>query len=243
VTLAVHALALLDDAVVEALGTVRDPELDEPVTDLGFVAECEVGGDGHVRLVLRLPTYFCAPNFAYLMVADADDAVRSVPGVTRVDVRLVDHFAAEAINAGVAARAGFASAFEGEAAGELDGLRRDFLVKALIAHTHRVCRPLLAGGRTPADLAALHVRDVDSGYDRDRLRQRRAELGLPDGLDEPLLMDPRSGAGTAVEQAAAALARARLSHVNTEANTGICRGMLARRYESIGIGQREDQDG
>ncbi len=32
---------------------------------------------------LRLPTYFCAPNFAFLMVADAYDAVSAVPGVPR----------------------------------------------------------------------------------------------------------------------------------------------------------------
>jgi metal-sulfur cluster biosynthetic enzyme len=40
--------------VLEALGTVRDPELDEPVTALGFVSSCTVSGDGEVRL--RLPT-------------------------------------------------------------------------------------------------------------------------------------------------------------------------------------------
>ena len=31
--------------------------------------------------------------------------------------------------------------------------------------------------------------------DRDRLRERRAELGLPAGDDSPLLVDPRTGAG------------------------------------------------
>src|SRR4028118_1757094 len=64
--------------VLGALSSVRDPELNEPITDLDFVSELEVeGGTALVRL--RLPTYFCAPNFAYLMVADADTAVRSVP--------------------------------------------------------------------------------------------------------------------------------------------------------------------
>src|SRR5207249_2576426 len=56
-------------AVWAALGTVRDPELDEPLTDLGFVARCEVSDAGHAVVRLRLPTYFCAPNFAFLMVA------------------------------------------------------------------------------------------------------------------------------------------------------------------------------
>ena len=55
---------------------MRDPELDEPVTELGFVASCTVSKAGVAVVRLRLPTYFCAPNFAYLMVADAYDAVR-----------------------------------------------------------------------------------------------------------------------------------------------------------------------
>ncbi|HVV19303.1 MAG TPA: iron-sulfur cluster assembly protein, partial [Pseudonocardiaceae bacterium] len=67
-------------AVWAALATVRDPELDEPLTDLGFVASCEVSAAGAVAVRLRLPTYFCAPNFAFLMVADAYDAVSAVPG-------------------------------------------------------------------------------------------------------------------------------------------------------------------
>ena len=96
----------------EALGTVVDPELDQPITDLGFVSEAVVV-DGHARVRLRLPTYFCAPNFAYLMVADAYDAVRALPAVTSVDVQLEDHFAAAEINAGVAASAGFAGSFPG----------------------------------------------------------------------------------------------------------------------------------
>ncbi|MCW2492268.1 MAG: metal-sulfur cluster biosynthetic enzyme, partial [Frankiales bacterium] len=57
-------------AVTAALSTVRDPELDESIVDLGFVRQTSVV-DGHAEVRLRLPTYFCAPNFAYLMVADA----------------------------------------------------------------------------------------------------------------------------------------------------------------------------
>ena len=102
----------LETEVWRALGTVLDPELDQSVTELDFVAELRVdGSDVHVDL--RLPTYFCAPNFAYLMVADAHDAVRAVDGVQRVRVRLLDHFASEEINAGVAAGSGFSDSFPG----------------------------------------------------------------------------------------------------------------------------------
>ena len=67
---------------------------------------------------------------------------------------LDDHFAADEINGGVAARAGFVAPFDGLAVGELDELRVDFLRKAVLAGTDRVCRPLLAAGRHAAELAA-----------------------------------------------------------------------------------------
>ena len=82
----------LTDAAWAALAQVRDPELDRPVTDLGFVARLQVRPDASVRAELRLPTYFCAPNFAWLMVADARDALAAVPGVTAVEVVLLEHF-------------------------------------------------------------------------------------------------------------------------------------------------------
>jgi metal-sulfur cluster biosynthetic enzyme len=116
---------MTDTAVplLAALATVRDPELDEPITSLGFVAACVISPDGEAEVRLRLPTYFCAPNFAYLMVADAYDAVTAVPGVRSAHVLLEDHFAAAAINGGIAAQAGFAQSFDGEAVGELHDLR------------------------------------------------------------------------------------------------------------------------
>ncbi|MER6795254.1 iron-sulfur cluster assembly protein, partial [Amycolatopsis mediterranei] len=161
-------------AVWAALGTVRDPELDEPLTDLGFVARCEVSDAGHAVVRLRLPTYFCAPNFAFLMVADAYDAVAGVPGLTGLDIRLDDHFAADVINRGVAARQGFVASFEGEAVDELDTLRYDFVRKAVLAGTDRVCRSL--DGRDPGKLT---LGDIPRSPDVDRLRARRHELGLP----------------------------------------------------------------
>ena len=133
-------------AALAALATVRDPELDEPITALGFVASCVVSCEGRAVVRLRLPTYFCAPNFAFLMVADAYDAVTGVPGVASAEVVLEDHFASDAINAGVAAQAGFVASFDGEAVAELGDLRARFLRKAVMAGTDQVCRPLRPPG-------------------------------------------------------------------------------------------------
>src|SRR6202000_24223 len=105
---------------------------------------CTVSAGGRALVRLRLPTYFCAPNFAYLMVADAYDAATRVGGVTAAGVILEDHFAAGPINGGVAARAGFVGSFDGEAVAELDDLRAAFLRKAVLAGTDQVCRPVLA---------------------------------------------------------------------------------------------------
>jgi metal-sulfur cluster biosynthetic enzyme len=227
--------------VLAALGTVRDPELDEPVTTLGFVSSCTVSPDGVAHVRLRLPTYFCAPNFAFLMVADAYDAVTAVEGVRRADVVLEDHFASDAINGGVAARAGFVASFEGLADAELDELRADFVRKAVMAGSDRVCRPLLAAGRTPDELAVLALGDVPASPERERLRERREELGLPSGLGDPLLVDPVTGEAVGVEALPLHLRRARLTRVGAEANSSMCRGMLRERYATRGQGETEEQ--
>ncbi|GAB3895651.1 iron-sulfur cluster assembly protein [Kibdelosporangium lantanae] len=212
----------LRDAVWAALGTVLDPELDEPLTDLGFVSECTVQ-DGNAVVRLRLPTYFCAPNFAFLMVADAYDAVASVPGVSSVDVRLRDHFASDVINRGVAQRSGFVASFEGEAVAELDSLRADFLRRAVLAGTDRVCQALTV-------VPGMTLGDVPPGPDLERLRARRRELGLSHDDSAPLLIDPASGEPIAAANLRRHLGVARVTRVSQEANSGVCRGMLAARY-------------
>jgi metal-sulfur cluster biosynthetic enzyme len=236
------------ERLLAALGTVRDPELDEPITSLGFVASCTVSADGDAEVRLRLPTYFCAPNFAYLMVADAYDVVSVLPGVRQTSVVLEDHFASDAINDGVAAQAGFVQSFDGEAVSELHGLRADFLRKAVMAGTDQVCRPLLAAGTDPAALLAMTLGEVPPSRALARLRDRRAELGLPAGDDAPLLIDPVSGRTVSADAAPLHLRKAKVTRVSIEANSGICRGMLRHRYDTPGQGesvlsqtQEEDQ--
>jgi len=226
-------------ALLAALETVRDPELDEPITSLGFVTSCTVSAGGESEVRLRLPTYFCAPNFAFLMVADAYDAVSALPGVRRTEVVLEDHFAADAINGGVAAHSGFARSFDGEAVGELHELRADFLRKAVMAGTDQVCRPLLASGGDPPGLLDLTLGDLPPSRPLERLRQRRAELGLPAGDDAPLVIEPTTGARVSPDAVPLHLQRARTTRISIEANAGICRGMLRHRYDSSGLGEEE----
>jgi metal-sulfur cluster biosynthetic enzyme len=216
-------------AVLAALATVRDPELDQPLTELGFVAGLEIEGDT-VRARLRLPTYFCAPNFAYLMVADADTAVRAVPGVRRAEVVLDDHFSSEEINTGVAQRRGFQESFEGLADDELDELRALFRRKALVARQHRLLRSLLEQGTTTEELGRLRLGDLPPSAELDTYLQRRAELGLDVGPEAPLVVDT-DGNPIPPELLEGHLRFARLTQVSIEGNAGFCRGMLATRYD------------
>ena len=219
----------LHTRVWAALGTVLDPEIDEPITDLKFVESCTVSDDGVVRVRLRLPTFFCAPNFSFLMVADAYDAVVAVDGVTRAEVALLDHHASDEINAGVAAEAGFVQTFEGEAVAELDELRAQFLRKAALAGQDRVARPLVDAGVMPETLAELTLGAVPPSPDLDRLRERRAAIGLPAGDDAPLLLHP-DGSRVTTAQVPLHLRRARLTRVGIESNGEQCKGLLAARY-------------
>jgi len=215
-------------AVLGALGHVRDPELDEPITDLGFVTDVEVG-EGAVRVRLRLPTYFCAPNFAYLMVADARAAVEAVPGAGRAEIVLEDHHASEEINTGVAQGRGFAGTFPGEATGELDELRLVFRRKAFLARQERLARSLLDAGMTTERLAAMRLGDLEDGDEVRKYLARRAELGLPVDGDAFLLVDPAGGRVPA-DRVVASLRFAQTVRISIEGNASFCRGMLATRY-------------
>lgn len=222
----------LSDAVWTAMGTVLDPELDEPVTTLGFVERCEVGADGVAVVRLRLPTFFCAPNFSFLMVADAYEAVTAVPGVTRADVALLDHHASDEINGGVSAGMGFVQTFEGEALEELDELRQTFWRKAVVAGQDRIARPLVNAGATPDDLATMRLGEVPPSADLDRLRARRRLLGQPADDDAPLLLTA-DGDPLPVEQVPLHLRRARLTRVGIETNGEYCRQLFAVRYAEV----------
>jgi metal-sulfur cluster biosynthetic enzyme len=230
----------LHDSVWAALGTVLDPEIDEPITALDFVASCTVSGDGAGGAVasvhLRLPTFFCAPNFSFLMVADAYDAVSAVEGVTRADIVLDDHHASTEINDGVAAHAGFVATFAGEADAELEELRRYFLEKAVLAGQDRVARPLVDAGVGPDELAELTLVAAPASPDLDRLRRRRAALGLPAGDDAALLIHG-DGSPVSAAQVPLHLRRARLTRLGMESNGDLCKSFLKIRYaDTAGLG-------
>ena len=199
--------------VFEALGTVYDPELDEPITTLGFVGSCVVDGDD-VAVRLRLPTPQCAPNFAFLMAADAAAAVRTVADGA-VSVVLEDHYTGEEINAAVNRGEGFSGAFPGETAGDLRALRALFQRKALLARQSR----LRSSATTLGEL---------EGPDAERCRELRRALGIDASDGAPAFV---TGDGSPVEESDVRFWRmASLTALSLETNGGICRDLLKTRY-------------
>ena len=222
--------------VLGALSRVRDPELDEPITELAFVSELELEGEV-VSVRLRLPTYFCAPNFAYLMVADAKAAVLSVPGVRQARVVLDDHYASGEINGGVNEEKGFDGTFPGETESpDLEELRSTFKRKSFVARQEKLCRALLAEGHRPEKLAEMRLGEVPSSETFEKYQERRAELGLDVSLAAPLLVDP-DGERVPQEAVIQHLRFARTVRVSIEGNAELCRGLLATRY-----GMREKEE-
>jgi metal-sulfur cluster biosynthetic enzyme len=219
------------ERVLRALDAVIDPELDEPITTLRFVSSCSVTSDGDVEIVLRLPTPQCAPNFAFLMSADASNAVRRVPGVGRVTVTLDDHYTAEEINAAVREGQGFTGAFPGETDDdELGALRKLFQRKALTARQAALCEAMLAAGADAGRVASALVADLPDTAAARRCLALREQLGIDTGPGARAFVLPDGGPLEA-GQVQRWLRLARLVRTSLEANGGICRSLLQVRHD------------
>ena len=222
-----------------ALDSVMDPELDESVTDLKFVTDVKTSADGHVRVEWRLPTYWCSPNFAFLMASDMRDAVRELPWATGVSVKLTDHFSADLINRGVALHHDFRDAFPGESDDDLQSVREKFLGKAFERRQELLLRHLLGVGLSAEQLVRFGLRDLltlDLMLEGERLRNlyvfswRRI---YPAGTDESLAFVTLDG-----QPLEAATMRDHLRKIggvrrNAEFNSAICRSLLTERKADL----------
>lgn len=227
---AVSAATTLEAAVLAALDTVVDPELDEPITDLGFVRSIAIDDHG-VTVHLRLPTSFCSPNFAYLMASDALDALRLVEDVRTVRVMLDDHHDSDKINAGLAADAGYRGTFGVEAEESLEDLRLIFQRKAHLAAMERCIETQLkTTSLAVSDIYRLRLRNLPAGRAKESLLRRRAALGLGIGLDEPVFVDEH-GTPFPVDEVPMRLRFAKSVRISIDGNGHFCRGLLATRYE------------
>ncbi|WP_394621448.1 iron-sulfur cluster assembly protein [Lentzea sp. JNUCC 0626] len=212
---------MIETAVFKALDEVMDPELDEPITTLGFVRSVDLTGDV-LTVHLRLPTAFCSPNFAYLMASDAKDALRDL--AEHVVVVLDDHHDSDVINRGIAADAGFVGTYGEEASRDLEELRLTFQRKAHAAAMERAVRDV------PLDrLRSLTLSDLPASKATEALRRRRSALGFDSGPDAPVLVDD-NGVPLPPGQLPLRLRFARSVGISIEGNAHFCRGLLRTRY-------------
>jgi metal-sulfur cluster biosynthetic enzyme len=238
-------------AIEERLAQVLDPELDESILDLGFVRSLELRS-GHASVGLRLPTAWCALNFAYLMAEDVRRALLGVEGIRRVTVRLGDHCAAAEIEAAVNDGRPFAEAFPGEGAGSLEALRLTFLRKGFLVRQERLLRDLRQAGCSPERICSLRLSEVSmqdgaivirqpgwtpvesgSAAILQRYLERRGELALGCDRAAPLIVDLEGNPFT-VERLHAHYEAARTVRVALEANGSFCRALLSVQYLDAG---------
>lgn len=224
----------LSEAVLAALGEVRDPELDESVVDLGFV-DSVTELHGNVEIVLRLPTFWCAPNFAYLMAIDARQAAIGVPGARDVRVVLKDHMYSDEITSGVSCGQSFEGVFGEQADGDdLDALRALFAGKAFGMRQEQLVRFLLDVGVSTDEIVALRVGDIGrlargAAPLARAYRDRHRRLGLPQD-DEALLVTTLEGAPIPAEGLEDHLQTMRRQRISMTFNALMCRGLLETRY-------------
>lgn len=75
------------EQVLKILERVNDPELRLNIVDLGLIYGVEVTEDNNVGVDMTLTTQACPVGPMMQMQAEA--ALKSIPGVNQVDVRLV----------------------------------------------------------------------------------------------------------------------------------------------------------
>jgi len=217
------------DAVVDALRQVIDPELDESIVELGFVDHVSVRGDA-VEVMLRLPTFWCAPNFAWLMAADARDAVRALPGIRSVQVTLRDNAYSDEISTGVSCGHRFSEAFAGQTEDDnLDALRRVFWIKAFDMRQEQLVRFLQDVGLTDSEIVALRPTSLLPRGAAPLLHahlQRRARLGI----ESTWLITNVHGQPIAADHLADHVRASRKQRVSMTFNSLLCRGLLDTRY-------------
>jgi metal-sulfur cluster biosynthetic enzyme len=216
--------------VTDALSQVYDPEIDEPITRLRFVSSVQVSEDGVVDVLLRLPTPQCAPNFAFLMGADARRVVGEVPGVRDVTVRFEDHYTGEEINLALRGGAGFTGAFPGETDDDdLEALRALFSRKALIGRQATVCELMLAQGESEEAILSATVAELPDVPEVRRALELRAQLGIPVTPRSPAFVTP-GGEPVGESGLRRWLRGAQLVRLSLEANGGLCRDLLSARH-------------
>jgi metal-sulfur cluster biosynthetic enzyme len=218
------------------LETVTDPELDEPVNALEFITRADVDADNCVHIEFRLPTYWCAANFSFLMADDMRNAVKGLPWVAGVSIVLGEHMYAEQINAGLARGLDFQETFGAEADGDLDELRRTFLLKAFQRRQAALLAHLIEAGRNAAGLVEMRLAElvnleVNEAGARLRTRYLERRPTVSASIVTSRAFVDTDGDPLQAETLSTYVRMLRRVDVNAEFNSALCRGLLNARFD------------
>ena len=220
------------------LDLVCDPELDDPITEMGFVETVAVNHD-EVSVFFRLPTYWCSPNFAFLMAEGIRTEVGALPWVSKVKIRLEDHLCGDELNAAVNEGRSFADAFaEREDGGDLAEVRETFERKAYQRRQETVIRALGTKGLEPLEISSMTLGELQKmspgGAEPDHQCARYLDLLVARGLatdPEDLAFPDLDGTPLTVEGFIDRLRTLRMVRINMEFGGALCRGLLQSRYK------------
>lgn len=82
-----HDIATLKETIVDALREIHDPEIPVNIYDLGLIYRIIIDDQYQVKVDMTLTAPACP--VAGILPGQVEDAIRSVKGVTKADVKLV----------------------------------------------------------------------------------------------------------------------------------------------------------
>ena len=228
------------DQVWAKLDLVMDPELDEPVTEMGFIEAVVVDAAEGVDITFRLPTYWCSPNFAFLMAQGIRREVETLPWVSRARVQLQDHMSADEMNEVVNAGGIFADVFnELTTDKDLSELREKFDLKAFQRRQEVVIKALVAQGALVGDLVSMTLATLQSAElapEAEHQKTRYLALLLSKGIARDpgdLALPTYQGTPLTVAGFADYMNLLRSVRINMEFSGSLCRGLKHSRYKEL----------
>ena len=236
--------AELEIDVWDCLECATDPELDEPITEMGFVERVEVLDARRVEVEFRLPTYWCSPNFAFLMAFGIRREVMSLPWVVEADVRLNDHCFGDRVNEGVNSGRAYSEVFAEYCDGaDLSEVADTFMAKAFDRRQETVLLGLQAQGMSPDEIVAIPLEALiairfdgeEERRQKPRYLERLTGQGLPGHPGDPAV-PTWEGRPIAAADLADHMTRLRATRINMEFNGVLCRGLAKTRYKEVEIG-------
>lgn len=248
----IKATTSFEAKLLHALDNVLDPELDTSIVELGFIEALLANeATGEVEMRLKLPTFWCAANFAYLMMWEARTRLIEVKGVQQVKVFLEDHFADSEITDGLNKGLSFQEVFPDDASGDLAALRRTFIEKAYLRR-HEILLELLGHYLDAEEIVTLPLsvfRDNEAGVwlvdGQENLHlsgatglfknylERREKLGFPSAPTDLFCLDDK-GQVLSADAIKKYLNQCRTTRINIDFNRFLCEGLLAARLEIEG---------